>query len=56
MRYLTSFLIAGLLLMAGLLAGCGREPPRMKNQPTNLGPGETKIELRGKKKPFDAAQ
>jgi hypothetical protein len=56
MRFLKPFLIGGLLLAAGLLAGCGQEPPRMKNQPTNLNSGETQIELPGKKKPFNAAQ
>jgi hypothetical protein len=56
MRFLKLFLIASLLTMAGLLAGCSREPPRMKNQPTNLDSGETQIELPGKKKSFSAAQ
>ena len=56
MRFVKPFLIAGLLLMTVPLAGCSREPPRMKNQPTNLGAGDTKIELPGKKKPFNAAQ
>jgi hypothetical protein len=56
MRFLKPFLIAGLLLMTGLLAGCSRQPPRMKNQPTNTDSGELKIELKGKKKTFDAAQ
>jgi hypothetical protein len=56
MRFLKLFLIAGFLLMAGFLAGCGREPLRMKNQPTNPDSGETQIELPGKKKPFSAAQ
>jgi hypothetical protein len=31
-------------------------PPRMKNQPANRGPGETRIDLPGKKKPFNGAQ
>jgi hypothetical protein len=56
MRFLKPLLVAGLLLMTGLLVGCSRQPPRMKNQPTNLESGETKIELPGKKKPFSAAQ
>jgi hypothetical protein len=55
MRFLKPFLIAGLL--AGmLLAGCNRQPPRMKNRPANRGPGETRIDLPGKKKPFNGAK
>jgi hypothetical protein len=38
MRSLRPFLIAGLLLITGLLAGCNRQPPRMKGQPTDLVP------------------
>jgi hypothetical protein len=56
MRFLDRFLVAGLLLAAGLIAGCGGEPPRMKNQPTHPDSGETQIELPGKKKSFNAAQ
>ena len=56
MRLLKPLLIASLLLMTGLFAGCSREPPRMKNQPTNRDSGETQIELPGKKKPWNAAQ
>ncbi len=56
MRFLKPLLIAGLLLAAGLVAGCGGEPPRMKNQPTNPDSGETQIELPGKKKSWNAAQ
>jgi hypothetical protein len=46
------FAIAGLLLLTGLLVGCDRPPPRMKNQPTGRDSGETRIELPGKKKPL----
>jgi hypothetical protein len=56
MRALRPFLLAGLLLMAGLLVGCNHPPPSMKGQPPNLNSGETKISLPGKKKSFDAAQ
>jgi hypothetical protein len=56
MRLHKLVLIASLLLMAGLLPGCSREPLRMKNQPTNPDSGETQIELPGKKKPFNVAQ
>ena len=56
MRFFKPVLIAGLLLVTGLPAGCSREPPRMKNQPTNLSSGDTRLELPGKKKPFNAAQ
>jgi hypothetical protein len=38
MRALWPLLIAGLLLLTGLLVGCNQEPERMKNQPTNLEP------------------
>jgi hypothetical protein len=54
MRLLKPVLIAGLL--AALLAGCNRQPPRMKNQPANPDPGDTRIEMPGKKKPFHAAK
>jgi hypothetical protein len=54
MRSLRPFLIAGLLLVSGLLVGCDQQPPRMKNQPTNLNSGENKINVPGKKKAFDA--
>ena len=56
MRFLKPFLIAGLLLMVGFLAGCSRESPRMKNQPTNPNSDGTKLELPGKKKSLDAAK
>jgi len=56
MRFLKPFRIAVLLLMVGFLVGCSREPPRMKNQPTNPNSDGTKIELPGKKKPFEAAK
>lgn len=56
MRFLKSFAIAGLLLTVGFLAGCSREAPRMKNQPTNPNSGETKFDLPGKKKSFDGAK
>jgi hypothetical protein len=56
MRFLKSFPIAGLVLMAGFLAGCGGEPPRMKNQPTNPNSVDTKLEMPGKKKTFDVAK
>jgi hypothetical protein len=36
MHPLRPFLLAGLLLITGLLVGCDRQPVRMKNQPTNL--------------------
>jgi hypothetical protein len=36
MRSRWPFLIAGLMLLTGLLAGCNKEPPRMKNQPATL--------------------
>jgi hypothetical protein len=32
-------LIACFLLVAGLLVGCDHQPPRMKNQPPDLDPG-----------------
>jgi hypothetical protein len=54
MRSLRPLLIAGLLLTIGLQVGCNRPPESMKNQPTNLNSGETKINLPGKKKDFDA--
>ena len=54
MRRLKLFPIVSLLLAAGLLAGCNHQPQGMKNQPTNLKSGEIKINLPGKKKPFDA--
>jgi hypothetical protein len=56
MRALRPLLLSGLLLIAGLLVGCDQQPPRMKDQPTNLGSGETKVHLPGKKKSFDGAQ
>jgi hypothetical protein len=56
MRFLKALLIVGLLLMTGLLAGCRRESPRMKNQPAKSDSGDTKIELPGKKKSFNVAQ
>jgi hypothetical protein len=55
MRFLKPFVIAG-LLAATLLAGCSRQPPRMKNQPANRDSGEIRIELPGKKKPFTGAK
>lgn len=56
MPFFKPFLIAGLLLTTAFLAGCSREPPRMKNQPTNLGSGDRKIDLPGKQKSFNAAE
>jgi hypothetical protein len=56
MRFIKPFLIAGLLLWTGFLAGCDNQPPRMKNQPTNLNSGEPKINLPGHSKPFGAGQ
>jgi hypothetical protein len=56
MRFLKAFPIAGLVLMTGLFVGCSQQPPRMKNQSTTLDSGETKVQLPGKKKAFDAAQ
>jgi hypothetical protein len=56
MRSLRLLPITGFLLLTGLLVGCSKESPRMKNQPTNLNSGETKMTLPGKKKAFDAGQ
>jgi hypothetical protein len=38
-------LAAGLLLFAALLAGCSKQPPGMKNQPTGIKSGAPKITL-----------
>ncbi len=59
MRFLRPFLIAGLLLMTGLLVGCDKQPERMKNQPTNLelkDGGEEKTLPKGQKKVLEGAQ
>jgi hypothetical protein len=56
MRLLKRFPIAAFLLMTGVLVGCNQQGPRMKNQPANQTSGETKIELPGKKKSFDAVK
>jgi hypothetical protein len=56
MRFLKPILISVLLLLTGLLAGCSQQPPRMKNQPTNVDSGDTPIELPGKKKSSNAAK
>jgi hypothetical protein len=40
MRFLRPVLLACLLVLVGpLLVGCHKQPPSMKGQPTNLGPG-----------------
>jgi hypothetical protein len=56
MRFLKTFLIAGLMLMAGCLVGCNKAPPRMKGQPTNLNSGDIKVPLPDKAKVFPAGQ
>jgi hypothetical protein len=55
MRLPRPFLFVGVLLVVGFLMGCSGESPRMKNQPTNPNSGDTRIDLPGKKKSFDAA-
>jgi hypothetical protein len=56
MCFLRRFLIAGLLLLTGLLVGCDQQPKRMKNQPTDLQSDEVEIHLPGKKKPIRGAK
>jgi hypothetical protein len=55
MRALRPLVIASVLL-AGVLLGCDKPREEMKNQPTNLKSGDTKITLPNKKKEIRGAE
>ncbi len=56
MRTLRLVLLAGLLLLTGLLGGCDQQPERMKNQPDDLKSGEIEVHLPGMNKPIRGAE
>jgi hypothetical protein len=56
MRSLWPLLVVGLLPFTGLLAGCNKAPPRMKDQPTNLKSGEIEVHRPWMKKPILGAE